>query len=107
MPYDILHTNPVRFFDGFFSPGSPEILDLNQPGNPICKPHQDFWGPNANDFYPERWIEQPDLEKSWFYQPFGGGPRNCIGMRFSLIEMKIDILKIIERTDPGTSCNFF
>ena len=64
------------------------------------KPFKDFWGPNANDFYPERWIEQPDLEKSWFYQPFGGGPRNCIGMRLALIEIKIGILKIIQKFDP-------
>jgi len=63
-------------------------------------PNKDFWGQSANDFYPERWIEQPDLEKSWFYQPFGGGPRNCIGMRLALIEMKIGILKIIEKFDP-------
>ena len=92
VPYDVLHTNPVRVLITFVRPGV-------QFGRPL-KPNKDFWGSNANDFYPERWIEQPDLEKSWFYQPFGGGPRNCIGMRLALIEMKIGILKIIEKFDP-------
>ena len=62
--------------------------------------HPDYWGSNAKDFYPERWIENPDLEKSWFYQPFGGGPRNCIGMRLALMEIKLGVMKIIQKFDP-------
>jgi len=64
------------------------------------KLNEDFWGPKANDFYPERWIADPALEKSWFYQPFGGDPKNCIGMRLALIEIKIGIMKIIQKFDP-------
>ena len=104
VPYDVLHTNPVRFLMITFVQHrqSRRLWSriLIKPWIPISKLNKDFWGPNANDFYPERWIEQPDLEKSWFYQPFGGGPRNCIGMRLALIEMKIGILKIIEKFDP-------
>ena len=62
--------------------------------------HPDYWGSNAKDFYPERWIENPDLEKSWFYQPFGGGPRSCIGMRLALMEIKLGVMKIIQKFDP-------
>lgn len=65
--------------------------------------HPDYWGSNAKDFYPERWIENPDLEKSWFYQPFGGGPRNCIGMRLALMEIKLGVMKIIQKFDPMLS----
>ena len=62
--------------------------------------HPDYWGSNAKDFYPERWIENPELEKSWFFQPFGGGPRNCIGMRLALMEIKLGVMKIIQKFDP-------
>ena len=40
--------------------------------------HPSYWS-RPDEFYPERFIESPDLIKSWFYMPFGAGPRNCIG----------------------------
>jgi Cytochrome P450 len=35
--------------------------------------------PNAADFKPERFIDDPDLVKSKAYLPFGAGPHNCVG----------------------------
>ena len=31
------------------------------------------------------------------YQPFGAGPRNCIGLRFALFEVKVAMCKLLER----------
>jgi len=49
------------------------------------------WGEDAAEFDPERW--NPDggrLPKNAFaFQPFGAGPRTCIGQRFALLEIKI------------------
>jgi cytochrome P450 len=47
---------------------------------------KNFW-PDAEKFYPERFIEQPDLTKSKYFYPFGAGPRMCIGNNFAMAEM--------------------
>ena len=79
---------------------SQNFLENFQLRDEILKPIREFWGQNAKEFYPERWLEDKSLEKAWFYQPFGGGPRNCIGMRLALMEIKLGVLKIIQRFDP-------
>jgi Cytochrome P450 len=42
-----------------------------------------LWGPDANEFRPERWEE--DAKKGWEYLPFNGGPRICLGREFHRI----------------------
>lgn len=54
---------------------------------------QELWGPeDPNIFFPERHeIKRHPLA----YLPFGAGPRQCIGMRFALIEMKILLVRLL------------
>nr|AHL88986.1 cytochrome p450 3045C3 [Brachionus koreanus] len=53
----------------------------------------DLWGPHdPNEFYPPRHqIKRNPLA----FMAFGNGPRNCIGMKFALIELKIALVKLI------------
>ncbi len=54
--------------------------------------HRDkkFWE-NADDFKPQRFIDNPTILKSKYYFPFGAGPRMCIGNNFALAEMTLFI----------------
>ncbi|KAK5061104.1 hypothetical protein LTR84_007646 [Exophiala bonariae] len=56
----------------------------------------DIWGPNANEFKPERWSH---LKTGWEYLPFNGGPRICLGQQFALTEAGYVIARIVQRFD--------
>jgi cytochrome P450 len=52
-----------------------------------------FWGEDAWEFQPDRWENLPDTAAGLpgLYSntlTFSAGPRSCIGMRFSMIEIK-------------------
>ncbi|CAL5187244.1 unnamed protein product [Lathyrus oleraceus] len=67
---------------------------------PIVLLHHDceLWGDDAKTFNPERFSEgiskATNGRHSFF--PFGGGPRICIGLSFSLIEAKMAITTILQ-----------
>ena len=48
------------------------------------------------EFNPQRFLDNPGLEKEWFYMPFGGGPRNCLGMRFALLQSRLALTRILK-----------
>ena len=51
---------------------------------------------NPNDFNPERFYsESPDKINHFAYVPFSAGPRNCIGQKFAMLEMKSTISKVL------------
>lgn len=58
------------------------------------------WGDDADEFKPGRWSAS-ELRKypNRFYQPFGTGPRSCIGRAFAMQEATLIIASIIARFD--------
>ncbi|CAF0791603.1 unnamed protein product [Rotaria sordida] len=53
----------------------------------------DLWGPeDPNIFYPERHTVKRH-PVAWM--PFGIGPRNCVGMRFALMELKLCLIQLL------------
>ena len=53
---------------------------------------------NPDEFIPERFLhENKHNIKSCSFLGFADGPRNCIGMRFALIEMKYCLAKLFKK----------
>ncbi|KAH9916921.1 cytochrome P450 [Fomitopsis serialis] len=65
-----------------------------------------IWGPDAEEFRPERWLEEvsgplPEMVKMirapGHLLTFGDGPKTCLGRYFAMAEFKIVISTIIRR----------
>ncbi|KAJ6031306.1 Cytochrome P450 E-class [Penicillium herquei] len=62
----------------------------------IMHRRKDIWGPDAEDFKPERWANR---KAGWEYLPFNGGPRICIGQQFALTEAGYVLVRLLQRFD--------
>ncbi|XP_058429542.1 cytochrome P450 3A4-like isoform X2 [Marmota monax] len=53
--------------------------------------------PELEEFCPERFSKQnKDSIDPYMYMPFGNGPRNFIGMRFALVNIKLALVKVMQ-----------
>ncbi|XP_041978632.1 probable cytochrome P450 313a4 [Aricia agestis] len=55
-----------------------------------------YWGKDAEQFRPERFLETSTRPKSSF-MAFAYGPRNCIGYRFAYMSTKIILISLLRR----------
>ena len=56
---------------------------------------KNIYGPDADEFIPERWECEPS-RFGWAYFPFNGGPRACLGRDFALMEISYTIVRLLQ-----------
>jgi len=78
-----------QVFGGYLIPKNTEISI----GISALHKLPEIWGPTVDNFDPKRWLD-PSLTNT-NYLPFLNGPRNCIGSKVSLTELKILISMLI------------
>ncbi|KAK4626189.1 Cytochrome P450 monooxygenase himC [Fulvia fulva] len=62
---------------------------------------KDYYGQDAEEFRPERWLDDPDtgkkgLRPGWEYLPFNGGARICLGQQFALTEASYATVRLCQ-----------
>ncbi|XP_035895145.1 cytochrome P450 4C1-like isoform X1 [Anopheles stephensi] len=72
----------------------------------IYQIHRDpsIWGLEADKFNPDHFLPERVAERHpYAYLPFSGGPRNCIGIRYAWLSMKIMIAHLVRNYRFKTS----
>lgn len=67
----------------------------------LTQRHPDHWD-HPNEFLPQRFARGTGASREpYTYLPFGGGPRNCIGMAFAQLESKVVLCRLLGRYRLG------
>jgi len=56
-----------------------------------------IWGHDAADFRPERWLELKIPKSSYENPAFHAGPRECLGKRLAMVEMKTVLVTLLRQ----------
>ncbi|TMW65595.1 hypothetical protein Poli38472_008237 [Pythium oligandrum] len=81
----------------------------------VMNRNPDVWGPDANEFKPERWIDPEtgniiNMPAHKFFT-FGAGPRACVGMSLAMMELRVIIANLIHKyrfdVDPSNDGSYF
>uniref|UniRef100_L7M8F7 Putative cytochrome n=1 Tax=Rhipicephalus pulchellus TaxID=72859 RepID=L7M8F7_RHIPC len=60
--------------------------------------HDPEYFPEPDKFNPERFLpENKDSVKPFTFMPFGNGPRNCVGMRLGMLQVKTTLACLLRR----------
>ncbi|KAG6986587.1 hypothetical protein G7Y79_00077g099790 [Physcia stellaris] len=54
-----------------------------------------FWGPDAREFVPERFLGGYNKEQP--FMAFGYGPRNCVGYKFPILAAKVYLAMLLKK----------
>lgn len=57
---------------------------------------KNIYGPDADEFRPERWETGELANIGWAYFPFSGGPRKCLGQDFALMEVMYTVVRLLQ-----------
>ncbi len=87
----VVRGEPFRL-NGYVIPSGVEI----NPSIRMIHRRADLY-PDPTAFRPERFLG-PDAPDTYTWIPFGGGTRRCLGASFALMEMKIVVRRVLQRT---------
>ena len=60
--------------------------------------HDQSYFPDPDQFIPERFMPENSYRiNPYTFLPFGKGPRNCVGMRFALMNIKTAVVNILAK----------
>jgi len=100
-----IHRKPMRsttLCEGTFVPFGSTVVTSVYAAARVKK----VWGEDAAEYNPDRWIDASSGKIKYVnpfqFTTFGGGPHQCVGMRFALLEMQTVLAVLLSRFDIKT-----